>query len=112
MSALDVGDIVIVHCREPKEKLWGLLQRLDGVGVALRGLDLGAVEDWLRQEAAGAERLLTPSTFFLPMHRVQRIDLDEPVGLAPAFAERYREANGVDVSEALGTRTASGRVSS
>ncbi len=105
MSELDVGNVVIVHCRDPKEKLWGLLQRLDGVGVALRGLDLGAVEDWLRQEAAGREQLLTPSTFFIPMHRVQRIDLDEPVGPVPAFAERYRDASGVDVREVLGRMT-------
>jgi len=101
MSVPDVGSIVVVHCREPKEKLWGLLRRLDGVGVALRGMDLGAVEDWLRQEARGHERLLTPSTFFIPMHRVQRIDLDEAVGPVPAFATRYREIVGGDVRDAL-----------
>lgn len=101
MSALDIGNVVIVHCRDPKEKFWGLLQRLDGVGVVLRGLDLGAVEDWIRQEAAGGERLLTLSTFFIPMHRVQRIDLDEAVGPAPSFAERYRDASGGDVRKVL-----------
>jgi hypothetical protein len=101
MSVLEAGEIVIVHCREPKEKLWGLLQRLDGVGIALRGMDLGAVEDWLRQEARGGERLLTPSTFFIPMRRVQRIDLDEAVGPVPAFATRYREIAGGDVRDAL-----------
>jgi hypothetical protein len=101
MNVLDVGEIVIVHCREPREKLWGLLQRLDGVGVALRGMDLGAVEDWLRQEARGGDRLLTPSTFFVPMHRVQRIDLDEAVGPVSAFAARYREISGGDVRDAL-----------
>lgn len=111
MSGLDVGTVVIVHCRDPKEKIWGLLQRLDAVGVALRGLDLGAVEDWLRQEAGGKERLLTPSTFFLPMHRVQRIDLDEPVGPVPAIADRYLEANGVDVREVLGMQEAGGMAS-
>ena len=102
MSSLDVGDIVIVHCRDPKEKFWGLLERLDAVGVAVRGLDLGGVEDWIRQEAAGGERLLTPSTLFLPMHRVQRIDLDEAVGPVKALAERYRTATGGDISKALG----------
>ncbi len=102
MSELDVGNVVIVHCREPKEKFWGLLQRLDAVGVALRGLDLGGVEDWLRQEAAGGDRLLTPSTLFLPMHRVQRIDLDEAVGPVKAFAQRYRDTTGGDVRKVLG----------
>ncbi len=101
MSELEVGNVVLVHCRDPKEKFWGLLHRLDGVGVVLRGLDLGAVEDWFRQEAGGRERLLTPSTFFLPLHRVLRIDLDEAVGLVPALAERYRNTCGGDVRKAL-----------
>ncbi len=111
MSELEVGNVVIVHCRDPREKLWGLLQRLDGVGVALRGMDLGAVEDWLRQEAGGRERLLAPATFFIPLHRVQRIDLDEQVGPVPAFADRYRDASGDDVREVLG-HMAHGQVSS
>ena len=102
MSSVDVGSVVIVHCRDPKEKFWGLLQRLDAVGVALRGLDLGGVEDWLRQEAAGGERLLTPSTLFIPMHRIQRIDLDEAVGPVAAYSDRYRDIDGCDVREILG----------
>ena len=102
MNSMEVGAVVIVHCRDPKEKFWGLLQRLDGVGVALRGLDLGGVEDWLRQEAAGGERLLTPSTLFIPLHRVQRIDLDEAVGPVAGFAERFRDVTGADVREVLG----------
>ena len=76
MSGIAVGDVVVVHCREPREKVWGLLLQLDGVGVCVRGMDLGSVEDWLCQEASGGERLLGPSTFFLPLHRVQRVDLD------------------------------------
>ena len=101
MSGLECGNVVTVHCKDPKEKFWGLLVRLDAVGVGVRGLDLGAVEDWIRQEAGGKERLLTPSTFFLPMHRVHRIDLDEASGPVPAIADRYREATGFDVREAL-----------
>lgn len=101
MFGIEAGRIVVVHCREPREKLWGLLQRLDGVGVALRGLDLGAVDDWLRQEISEGDRLLTPASFFLPMHRVQRIDLDERVGPVPGYADRFRAETGRDVAEAL-----------
>ena len=101
MTELHVGKVVTVHCREPKEKLWGLLQRLDGVGVALRGMDLASVEDWIRQEASGGEPLLTPSTFFVPMHRVQRIDLDRAVGPVASFADRFLDAGGGDLREAL-----------
>ncbi len=102
MSGISVGDVVVVHCREPREKLWGLLQRLDGVGVCVRGMDLGSVEDWLIQEGSDSESVLGPSTFFLPLHRVQRMDLDESqAGGVVAFAERYRRACGRDVRDAL-----------
>ncbi len=103
MKLLDIGETVIVHCKDPREKFWGLLQRLDEVGIALRGMDLAAVEDWIRQEVAGGERLLTPSTLFIPMHRVQRIDLDEAMGPVKGLAERFGESTGGDVRKALGS---------
>ena len=102
MSGITVDDVVVVHCREPREKVWGLLLQLDGVGVCLRGMDLGSVEDWLLQERSDGESILGPSTFFFPLHRVQRIDLDESqIGGVVAFAEKYRDACGRDVREAL-----------
>ncbi len=97
-----VGAVVIVHCREPREKLWGLLMRLDGVGVGLRGMELSAVEDWIRQEISGEESFLSPSSFFVPMHRVQRIDLDETSGPVAGLSQRFREGTGRDVRDALG----------
>ena len=102
-KSLDIGETVIVHCKDPREKFWGLLKRLDAVGIALRGMDLAAVEDWIRQETAGGERLLTPSTLFIPMHRVQRIDLDEGLGPVKGLAERFEESTGGDVRKVLGS---------
>ena len=95
------GAMVVVSCQSPREKLWGRLLRLDGVGVVVRGLDLGSVEDWLRQERAGGEGFITPSTVFVPMHRVERVFLDESGPLAKSFADRYAETCGRDVREAL-----------
>ncbi len=97
-----VGAVVIVHCREPREKLWGLLMRLDGVGVGLRGMELSAVEDWIRQEISGRESFLSPSSFFIPMHRVQRIDLDEDGEAVLGLAQRFEEATGNPVRDVLG----------
>ena len=81
--------------------MWGLLVRLDEVGVVIRGLDLDSVEDWLRQEKAGGERMIGPTTFFLPMSRVLRIDLDESTTAINSYGDRYRTACGREVREAL-----------
>ena len=32
------GSLVILHCGNPREKMWGLLVRLDGVGVVVGGV--------------------------------------------------------------------------
>jgi len=90
-----------VHCQAPREKMWGLLLRLDGVGLALRGMMLDSVEDWLRQEASEQDATIGPSTVFLPMHRVQRVDLDEQCGPVESLQERYRQMCGRAVGEVL-----------
>lgn len=98
------GALVILHCGNPREKMWGAVTRLDAVGVVLRGLDLASVEDWLRQERSGAESLLGPTTFFVPMHRVLRIDLDESGHAVESYGDRFAAACGRDVREALQER--------
>jgi len=95
------GELVILHCSNPREKMWGAVIRLDEVGVVLRGLDLETVEDWLRQERSGAERLIGPTTFFVPMHRVVRIDLDETGPAVQSYGDRFLAACGRDPREAL-----------
>ena len=98
---IDEGAVVVVSCGSPREKLWGVLLRLDSVGVVIRGLDINSVEDWLRQELAGDDSLIGPSTVFIPSHRVERIFLDESSGGAQSFKDRYREACGKDVRDIL-----------
>lgn len=101
MGAIDAGALVIVHCRDPKEKMWGVLLRLDAVGLVVRGLDLESVEDWLRQERSGDDPLIGPSTCFIPSHRILRVDLDESGAAVDSFGDRYTEACGRDVLEVL-----------
>jgi hypothetical protein len=101
MEAFEPGALVIVHCLEPREKLWGVLLRLDRVGTVLRGLNLDAVEDWLRQEKQGDDRLINPATQFIPLHRVERLYLDETTPVSKSFGDRYAEAHGADVRDAL-----------
>jgi hypothetical protein len=101
MDDIEPGSLVIVHCSNPREKFWGVLVRLDVVGAIVRGLDLNSVEDWLLQERSEADGLIRPSTFFVPLHRVVRIDLEEQGGVVPGYGERYGDACGRDVREAL-----------
>jgi len=101
MEGITAGSVVVVVCREPREKLWGMLLRIDALGIVLRGIELGGFEDWLRQEARGEEQLMGPSTLFLPMHRIQRIDLDEDRGPVPAMATRFHQSCGRPPAEAL-----------
>jgi len=101
VNTIEADALVVIHCANPREKLWGLLLRLDAVGIVLRGLDLASVEDWLRQERAGAESLIGPSTLFIPTHRVLRIDLDESNPAVESYGDRYSAACGRDVRDAL-----------
>ena len=93
---------VVLFLREPKEKIWGLLLALDAGGVVVRGLDLTAFDDWLRQEARREESLIHPTTLFYPMHRVERVERDESVGPIPGCADRFATEVGRSVFEALG----------
>ena len=81
--------------------MWGVLVRLDTVGLVVRGLDLASVEDWLRQERAGDAALIGPSTIFVPTHRIVRVDLDESGAVVESFADRFADACGRDAREAL-----------
>jgi len=60
MTGIDSGSLVIVHCTNPREKMWGVLLKLDAVGAVIRGMDLNTVEDWLHQEKAGGQALIGP----------------------------------------------------
>ena len=101
MDGMGPGSIVIVNCSNPREKMWGCVVQLDLSGVVIRGLDLEAIEDWLRQERSGGDPLIGPSTFFVPMHRVLRIDLDESNTAVESFADRFEAACGRDVRDVL-----------
>jgi hypothetical protein len=101
LPAIDVGSLVVLHCTNPREKHWGLLVRMDSLGVVLRGLDLASVEDWLAQERSGGDPLIAPSTFFVPTHRVVRLDLDQSGPVVVSYGDRYSRECDRDVRRAL-----------
>jgi hypothetical protein len=99
---LDPGTPVVLYLRDPKEKVWGFLLTTMAAGVVVRGMDLVAFEDWLRQEVRGEDALLGASTLFYPMTRLERMERDETVGPIPSYCERFRREVGRTVEEVLG----------
>ena len=95
------GTPVLVYLHSPREKVFGVLVSLQPAGIAVRGIDLAAFEDWLRQEARG-EQGLGLVTLFYPMHRVERLERDETVGDLEGIADRFQRETGRGLLEAAG----------
>jgi methylmalonyl-CoA epimerase len=96
-----VGSTVLLYLREPQEKLWGVLRRLDASGVVIEGIDLGSFDDWVAQIERGEESVVGPSVLFMPMARLEKILLDRPSGHLPSLAERFERRTGRRVQEVL-----------
>ena len=90
------GSFVVVHLSGPREKFWGLLEQSDSSGVTVRGLALEGFEEWLREIAREVAPTFSPTTVFFPLHRVERISLDETVGEAVSLTDRFRRQTGED----------------
>lgn len=95
------GAAVLVYLREPHEKLWGVLRKVEPSGVVLDGMDLASFDDWVAQIEHGEQRAVGPSTLFVPMVRVEKIVLDRPSGSLPSLAERFADRTGRTIHEAL-----------
>lgn len=93
-EALPQNSIVILNLVNPKEKFWGVLLSLSQVGITLRGINLDAFEEWVRQIARKDELTLDVVTMFVPLFRVERIFLDEPVGSVNAYSDFFRQMVG------------------
>lgn len=90
------GAIVIVNLVNPKEKFWGILRSLSPVGLTIRGINLDSFEDWIRQIARGEEedQTLDLATMFVPLFRLERLFLDEPVGAVKSYSEVFHDVVG------------------
>jgi hypothetical protein len=96
------GSIVVVHLNNPTEKLWGVLQELAVTGVYLRGISLSSFDDWMAQAVRGKDQTLGLCAMFVPLFRVERVFLDEPVGEVESYQQRFSRRVGVPVESYLG----------
>jgi len=96
------NSIVIVSLASPKDKVWGQLLALDVAGITVRGIELDSFDDFIRQIVSEEEATVGMTTVFYPMHRVERIALDEPSGTLPSLADRFRQKVGLTIQQYLG----------
>jgi hypothetical protein len=99
---MEINSIVIVSLVSPKEKFWGQLRQLEPKGVTVRGIGLEAFDDFILQVVKQEETAVGLETVFFPMHRVERIALDEPSGSIPSLAQRFHSKVGMSIQEYLG----------
>lgn len=95
------GSPILLYLREPQEKLWGVLRRLDPTGVIVEGIDLGSFEDWVAQIEREEESVVGPSVIFVPMLRLEKLLLDRSSGDLPSLADRFERRTGRTVLEVL-----------
>lgn len=102
MEAMQPSSLVIVNLINPKEKFWGVLQSLSAVGVTVLAINLDSFDDWVRQVAKGDEQTLDLVIMFVPLFRVERIFLDEPVGAVTSYSQQFESIVGVSPGKFLG----------
>ena len=99
---MEVNSVVIVSLVSPKEKMWGQILLLEAKGVTVRGIELDAFDDFLRQVTQQEETGVSLNTVFFPMHRLERIMMDEPSGSIPSLSQRFHAKVGMSIQEYLG----------
>ena len=96
------GQAVLAYLRDPQEKVYGLLRRIDASGVVLEGVDLSSFDDWVAQVERGEETVVGPSLAFVPLTRVEPLLLDRPSGDLPSLSDRFRTRTGKTIEDVLG----------
>jgi hypothetical protein len=96
--SLGVGSCVVLYLASPREQAFGLVLAMNTSGVVVRGMTLASVEDWLRGLGPDEDSALAATslaTTFYPMHRIEKISLDEPSYGTPPIHERFERRTGL-----------------
>jgi hypothetical protein len=96
---MKLNSVVVVSLHSPKERIWGRLLDLDAAGVTVQGLDVSGFNEWMNQ--IGSEQQRGLPTLFYPLHRVERIALDEAVADVPSLATTFHQRAGMTLLEYL-----------
>ncbi len=91
--------VVLVTLGNPREKFWGAILSLSPEGLSLCGVELASFDDFVSLVKDGEP--FSPSVVFLPMHRVERMELDLPDGSIPSLSQRFTSKTGLDPAGVL-----------
>jgi hypothetical protein len=94
---IGADSIVILTLHSPKERHIGVFHEVTAAGVFIRSVELDHFDEWSREIAAGNVFNKLSEAFF-PIWRVERIDLDAPLGEAPSTDELFRRRTGHDLA--------------
>ena len=98
---MKLNSIVILNLQEPRERFFGRLLDIATHGITVRGIDLNAFEDWMDHISHREESGVQPTTVFYPIHRIEKIILDEGIGAIPSLSDTFLTKIGAAVSEYL-----------
>src|SRR5262249_54715371 len=96
-----VNSIVVINLQAPKERFFGRVLDISAAGVTVRGLDLNAFDDWMNHIKLHEESGVQATTIFFPLHRVEKIILDEGIGAIPSLSDTFLTKVGVAVEDHL-----------
>jgi len=98
---MKLNSIVISTLQGPRERFFGRLLSTATYGATVRGIDLNAFEDWMDHITHREESGVQPTTVFFPIHRIEKIILDEGIGALPSFSDTFLTKVGSSVEEHL-----------
>jgi hypothetical protein len=88
------GAMVLVTLGNPREKFWGVVLELTIQGLSLSGVELASFEDLVSMIKAGDSA--SPGIVFFPMHRIERVELDQSDDNVPSLSQRFAIQTGLD----------------
>src|SRR5260370_22743505 len=91
---MKLNSIVIVNLQAPCERFFGRLLDIATHGVTVRGIDLNAFGDWMDHITHREESGVQPTTVFFPIHRIEKIIMDEGIVAIPSLATTFLTKGG------------------
>ena len=95
---IEIGEIIIIVLRDPREKVIGILHEINAAGVFVRGIDLNYFDEWA-SAIRNDEQFLPMQDYFYPMWRVERITKDESGFGTISMREQFFKRTGLNLED-------------
>ncbi|PIE91514.1 MAG: hypothetical protein CR997_00660 [Acidobacteria bacterium] len=93
-----IDQFVLLYIHSPRELVFGYVQQLSPAGIAIRGIPVDQIETF-KYQFKNEEHSVFFQTVFYPMHRVERVIVDERQGKLPSTLEDILAASQLSESE-------------